>query len=107
MIDNIDEILMQTTDASGQTTGDELKRMKQLKNDVIHQNIIDGLTMIENFRRTVAIDKKKYFVKSDVDAPTSESQFAMINAIESRRLHMLERAVYMNQYKLATNFKNN
>jgi hypothetical protein len=106
MIHNIDEILIQPNDANEQFTANELQRMKQLKDEVIHQSILSGLGMIESFRRIVVIEKEKYFVKSDVDASTSEWQLAVINAIESRRIHMIERAVFITQYKLATDFKN-
>jgi hypothetical protein len=107
MIHNIDEIIIQTNDANEQFTANELQRMKQLKDDVIHQSILTGLTMVENYRRTVMIETKKYFVKSDVDASTKEWQLTVINAIESRRLHMIERAVYITQYKLGTDFNHN
>jgi hypothetical protein len=62
MIDKIDEILMKTKNTNEQIPANELERMKQLKNDIIHQSIIAGLTMVENFRRTVAIQKEKYFL---------------------------------------------
>ena len=84
MIDKIDEILMQTTDADEQTNANELERMKQLKNDSIHQSIIADLTMVENCRRTVAIGNGESILKSDLDTPTSEWQLAVINALESR-----------------------
>ena len=107
MIDKIDEILILPSDTNAKTTADKLERMRKLKNDIIHQSIIAGIAMVENFHRTVAIEKGTYCVKSDVDTPTSVCQLALINANESRRIHMIERAVYTTQYKLVTNFKNN
>jgi hypothetical protein len=59
----------------------------------------------EKFRQMILIEKDKYFVTCNVDEATSEWQVAVINAIECRLLHMIERASYITQFKLATNFK--
>ena len=97
----IDEI-----DATEPTTSNEWEKMKQLKSDIIGRCINTGRGVEEKFRQMVLLEKEKYFVKRGVDDSTSEWQFAVIDSIESRRLHMIERASYITQFKLATNFKN-
>jgi hypothetical protein len=99
MIDDID--------ATEQTTPTEWEKMKQLKDEIIRRTIIAGRGMAQNHYNTVLLEQKKYFIKHNVDESTFEWQVAVINAIESRRLHMIERAAYITQFKLATYFKNN
>lgn len=62
--------------------------------------------MTENSRRTVMNERANFFAKSDVDASTSEWQLAVIDAIEDHRLYMIERADYIIQHQVATDFKN-
>ncbi len=98
MIDDIDAIQ--------ETMSNEWETTQQLKNEIIRRTIITGRGMAENHYNAVVLEQKKYFVKCNVDESKSEWQVAVINAIESRRLHMIERAAYITQFKLATNFKN-
>ena len=98
----IDEI-----DAMEQTSPSEWERIKQLKKDIIHRCIITGRVVAENYHKAVVCEKEKYFVKRNVDESTFEWQVVAINAIERRRLQMIERAAYIAQFKLATNFQDN
>ncbi|CAF0722754.1 unnamed protein product [Didymodactylos carnosus] len=85
MIDDID--------ATEQTSPTEWEQMKQLKKDIIHQCIITGRGMAHRYHNDVLHEqKKKYFVKCGVDESTAEWQLEVIQAIETRRLHMLERS---------------
>ncbi len=97
----IDEI-----DATEQTTWADWEKMEQLKNDIIRRCIATGRGVVETLRETMLLETGKYSVKRDVDEFVSEWQFAVINAIEIRRLHIIERASYITRFELATNFKN-
>ena len=98
MIDDIDAIR--------ETMSNEWERMQRLKDEIIRRTIITGRGMAENHYNAVVLEQKKYFVKRNVSESKSEWQVAVINAIESRRLHMIERAAYITRFKLATHFKN-
>ena len=99
MIDDIE--------AMEQTSPTEWEQMKQLKKDIIHRCIIIGRGMADRYHNNVLHEQKKYFVTRGVDESTAEWQLKMIQAIETRRLHMLERSTCVIQLKLATKFKNN
>ena len=98
MIDDID--------ATEQTSPTECERMKQLKKDIIHRCIVTGRGMVDNYHHNVLHEQKKYFVKRGVDESTAEWQSKVIQAIETRRLHMFERSTCVIQLKLATTFEN-
>ena len=99
MIDDID--------AMEQTSPTEWEQMKQLKKDIIHRCIVTGRGMVDHYHHGVLLAQEKYFVKRRVDESKAEWQLKMIQAIETRRLHMLERSTCVIQLKLATTFKNN
>ena len=94
-------------DAMEQTSPTEWEQMKQLKKDIIHRCIVTGREMVDNFHNDVLHEQKKYFVKRGVDESKAEWQLKVLQAIETRRLHMLERSSCTLQLKLATKFKNN
>ena len=98
----IDEI-----DAMEQTSPTEWEQMEQLKKDIIHWCIVTGRGMVDNYHHNVLLAQEKYFVKRGVDESKAEWQLKVIQAIETRRLHMLERSSCTIQLKLATKFKNN
>ena len=62
--------------------------------------------MADNYHVKVLIEQQKYFVKRGVDESTSEWQLKVIQPIETRRLHMRERASCVTQLELAITFKN-
>ena len=99
MIDDID--------AMEQTSPTEWEQMKQLKKDLIHRCIMVGHGMADSYHHDVLHEQEKYFVKRGVDESKLEWQLKVIQAIETRRLHMLERSTCVIQLKLATTFKNN
>ena len=99
MIDDID--------ATEQTSPVEWETVKQLKKDIIHRCILTGCQMVEHCQQYVLLEQEKYFVKPEVDGSTSKWQLEVIKAIDSRRLHMLERGARVTQLKLATVFKQN
>ena len=94
-------------DAMEQTSPTDWEQMKQLKKNIIHRCIMAGHGMADSYHNDVLHEQKKYFVKRGVDQSTAEWQLEVIQAIETRRLHMLERAACVTQIKLATTFKNN
>ena len=98
----IDEI-----DATEQTSPVEWETVKQLKKDIIHRCILTGCGMVHRCQGDVLLEQEKYFVKPEVDGSTSKWPLEVIKAIESRRLHMLERAKCGIQLRLATAFKDN
>ena len=75
--------------------------------DIIHRCIMTGRGMADNYHNDALLAQEKYFVKRGVDESTAEWQLKVIQAIETRRLHMLERSTCAIQLKLATTFKNN
>ena len=66
-----------------------------------------GRGISDNYHQDVLLEQEKYFVKRGVDESISEWQLEVIKAIETRRLHMLQRAACVTQLKLANTFKNN
>ena len=101
------DLMIDEIDATEPTTSTEWEKMKQLKSDIIRRCINTGRGVKEKFRQMVLLEKEKYFVKRDADESTSEWQLAVINSIEIRRLHMIQRASHITQFKLGTSFKNN
>ena len=101
------DLMIDEIDATEPSMPTEWEKMKQLKNDIIRRCINTGRGIEEKFRQMVFVIKEKYFVKRDTDESISEWQCAVINAIEIRRLHMIERASHITQFKLATNFQHN
>ena len=66
-----------------------------------------GRGTADSYHTDVLHEQEKYFVKRGVDESTAEWQLEAIQAIESRRLHMLERSTCVIKLKLATTFNNN
>ena len=97
----IDEI-----DAMEQTSPTEWEQMKQLKKDIIHRCIVIGRGMVDHYHHNVLLAQEKYFAKRGVDEAKAEWQLEVIQTIETRRLHMLERSTCLIQLKLATTFQN-
>lgn len=100
------DLMLDDIDATQQTTPMEWEGIKQLKNDILRRGIMADCGMAEKFRNAALAEKEKYFVKRNVDESITNWQMAVINTIERRRLHMIERAAYITQFKLSTDFKN-
>jgi hypothetical protein len=90
--------------ASITTSFDCLEKLGQYKHDVIQQSVITGRKISDSLAKIVLDEKQKY-CRSENDAKAqSEWWVAVINAMETRRLHMIERAEYMTKHKLASFF---
>ena len=93
-------------DAMEQTLPTEWEQMKQWKKNIIHRCIMVGHGIADSYHNDVLLAQEKYFVKRGVDESKAEWQLKVIQAIETRRLHMLERSTCVIQLKLATTFEN-
>lgn len=58
--------------------------------------------MIENLNGTIQAEQNKFFVKNRYMESTSAWQETVLNAIDTRRNHMIKRANYMIRYKIKT-----
>jgi hypothetical protein len=110
VFNDIDEKLTKSLDNIDQNPSDnsssiEFEKIKQFKQDILNQNVQSGRTMIENFMKTIHDEQKKFFFKRTADEHRSNMEVAMLNAIETRRSHMIERAKYVTKQKLITSFK--
>ena len=61
--------------------------------------------MIETYTKMIYDEQKNFFLKQNADAHTSEIENGIVNAIETRRLHMIERGKYITEQKLQTCFR--
>ena len=107
LINNIDAMIAESNDDFESTTSInssslQLKKMDQLKQDIIHHSIITGHQMIENFKKIILDEKQKCLFHKSQDESPSDMQRAIVNAIETRQLHMIKRAKYMTIQKLAS-----
>ncbi|CAF1306853.1 unnamed protein product [Adineta steineri] len=103
MIDDIDKVLSTPNDVIEQNVStnfpnDQLEKMNQLKHDIIQQSIITATNMSKNY---LDMSLNRNYEESQ----TTEIQNAVLKAMETRRLHMMKRAQYLLQYKLASYFK--
>jgi len=110
MLDNIDEKLTKSIDIIHQNPSTnplpiEFEKIKQLKQDIINQSVQIGPATIETFTKTVYDEQNKFFFKKNADEHRSNMEVAMVNAIENRRSHMLERGKYVTKQKLIASFK--
>jgi hypothetical protein len=110
MITNIDTTLEKQNhnieaNESNNFSSFEFAKMDQLKHNIIHQSIITTREITENFVKTVLHEEPKCFSNKKNNQFKPEKQIAINNAIEIRRLRMIQRAKYITQYKLAKYFK--
>ena len=102
------DLMIDDIEAMEQTSPTEWEQMKQLKKDIIHRCIIIGSWHGRQVSQQCSARTERSTSSSvGVDESTAEWQLKMIQAIETRRLHMLERSTCIIQLKLATKFKNN
>jgi hypothetical protein len=78
-------------DGTEQTSPAEWETVKQSKKNIFHRCIMTGRGMEGNYHQDVLLEQEKYFIKHGADESTTEWQLEVFKAIESRRLHMLER----------------
>ena len=109
MIDDIDTILTKSnqtvqTSANNCFVSNEINRLQALKKDIIHQAIITNRGMVENLKTIITAEQNKFSLKNRFMESTSTWQKIVLDTIEMRRLHQVERARFIIQYKLATSF---
>jgi hypothetical protein len=109
MIDDIDIIITNQQnaieqDASSNRSPYQFDKTNQFKTDIIQQSIIISCQMGENFVKIVRDEQQRHSFNRNDDESQSEKQVSVINAIETRRLHMIKRVKYITQQKLATYF---
>ena len=112
MLNNIDATLNEQeqslgANASNNCSSAALDKMDQLKHDIIQQSISAARQMKATFVTTVLQEGQNNCPYETDTEFTSKKQVAIKNAIEIRRLHMIERAEYITQYKLIKYFKQN
>ena len=101
VFDDIDEKLTKSFDKIDQNPSDsslsiiEFEKMKQFKQEMIDHSVQAGRAMIETFAKTVHDERNKFFLKRNTDEHRSNMEVAMINALETRRSHMIERGKYI------------
>jgi hypothetical protein len=76
-----------------------------LKKHIIHQGIETTRAMIEPIIQFINDKQDKFFFEKNTDEHISKIEHDMVNAIETRRLHMIERGKYIVEQKLSTSFK--
>ena len=109
MIDDMDMMLKSLNDIAAITPtacvlSDDMDRLRTLKKDIIHQAILTSSKMIDNLNLIIQSEEKKFTVKNRYMNSTSEWQKSVFNAIENRRLHMIQRAKFIIKQKLPTSF---
>jgi hypothetical protein len=107
MIADIDTILKNSnetvkTSPTTCTLSNEIKRLQVMRRDIIHQTIIASRRMAENLKTMIQIEQNKFSLKNRFIECTSEWQKMVLNAIEIRRLHMIERASFTIKHKLGS-----
>ena len=110
MLDDIDEKLQKELDVINQNPPDsslssEFEKIKQFKQDIINQSIQTDRTKIEAFTKAVHDKQKKFFIKKNADEDRYNKDLALLNIVETRRSHMIERGKYETKQKLITSFK--
>lgn len=108
-LNNIDKKLIQSYQIFDQNTANtpqsiEFVRLYQLKQDIIHQVIQTGHEMIAKLARNIYDEKQHFFRNQNADHHTAKMEADLYNAIEVRRSHMTERAKYLTNHKIKTNF---
>ncbi|CAF0889508.1 unnamed protein product [Rotaria sordida] len=111
-LDNIDTVFLKSKALMEQNkttnfSSHQFNKMNQLKHDIIHQSVITDHQMVQKFIEIVCDEKQKYSFNQKGDESPSQIQVIVTQAVENRRLHMIQHASYITQYKFATYFKNN
>jgi hypothetical protein len=106
MIDDIDSNLENSNESVQTSTNDclspdDITRLALLKKDIIHQAILTSHRMTENLNTITQAEQNKFSLKNRFIESTSEWQQMVLNTIETRRKHMIMRANFIIQHKLA------
>ena len=105
MIDDMDMMLKSLNDTVDITStacvvSTDMERLRTLKKDIIDQAIVTSSKIIDNLNLIIQSEENKFAVKNRYMESTSEWQKSVFNAIENRRLHMIQRANFIIKHKL-------
>lgn len=78
MIDDIDTKLTTlldhlTRDAPDTDSSNEFEKLNQFKKDIIYRTIASGHKMIETFLKTIDIEQKKFFFKTNSNEQSTQT----------------------------------
>jgi len=110
MSDEVDEKLTKSVgiidqNASNTYLSIEFEKINQLKEDIVHQSVDTRRAMVELFTKIVHDEQNKFFFKKNANEHRSNMEVTILNAIEIRRSHMIERGKYVTKQNLITFFK--
>ncbi|CAF4168158.1 unnamed protein product [Adineta steineri] len=101
-----DNVMVQD-DKSVIVPSSEFETMNQLKHNIINQSIITAREMAENSAQIILDQMQKLLSFKHDDQHSHEVHITVVNAIEDRRYHMMQRGNYMIKEKLATYLRHN
>ncbi|CAF4277443.1 unnamed protein product, partial [Adineta steineri] len=101
-----DNVMVQD-DKSASVSPSQFDTMNQLKHNIINQSIITAREMAENSAQIILDETQKLLSLKHDDQHSHELHITVVNAIEDRRFHMMQRGNYMIQEKLATYLRQN
>jgi hypothetical protein len=105
IIDDIDQDVQNFT-ATVESTADncsssnEIDRLQTLKHDLIYQAIRTSRRKAEKLNSIIQVEQNRFSVKNRYMESTSEWQQMVLDAIQTRRQHMIERTNFIIQHKL-------
>ncbi|CAF1457027.1 unnamed protein product [Adineta steineri] len=102
----LDDVMVQD-DKSASVSSSQFETMNQLKHNIINQSIITAREMAENSAQIILDETQKLLSLKHDDQHSHELHITVVNAIEDRRFHMMQRGNYMIQEKLATYLRQN
>ncbi|CAF1079912.1 unnamed protein product [Adineta ricciae] len=85
----------------------EMEKLKLLKNDIIHRAIFTNCKKIGNLDTAIQNAQSRFSLKNRFMYSTLEGQKIVLDAIETRQLHIIKHAIYIKQYRLAPQSKSN
>ncbi|CAF1294384.1 unnamed protein product [Adineta steineri] len=100
MINDIDNRLKQFHQTAEQFN--EIKKLQDLKHDIIHQAILTSRRMADDFNTIIEKEKTKFTLENRFIQSTAPWQRLVLDAISIRRQHMIKRANLIIKHKLAT-----
>lgn len=109
MIDDIDLAITKSNRAvqistEHYSTSDEINRLQALKKDIIHQAMLTSRGMVDDLNVIIETEQNRFLRKNRFMESTSKWQKTVLDTIQRRRLHQIERAYFICKYKLATSF---
>ncbi|CAF1306689.1 unnamed protein product [Adineta steineri] len=102
----LDNVMIQD-DKSTTVPSSQFDTMNQLKHNIINQSIITAREMAETSAQIILDETQRLLSFKHDDQHLHEVHITVVNAIEDRRYHMMQRGNYMIQEKLATYLRQN